>query len=324
MTTNSIPKNQNKDNTSWPGLFPKIGQWYTDIIAAIVDSYWYLVVLLFGPQDKNEAKGNDGLYLAATILNVFLSVFLLAISFAGSFTAATDYAIKNGIDPSVAIWIPVSVDGFILLAVLVSFGASLVGASAGIARLLIFSFTAISVIFNVAHIAKAGNADLQHILLGAIFPVVVFLASEVTSHQISAYIKRKDTLKTNQVLAKEIETLRQEKAILPQEIRQKRQAMLTEAQASVKADIATLDTQRDTLQADVHKIETRLKVLSQKTENIYTTDDLQGAHFLGKNPDATGNEIAAALGRTSATFGNSLKKKLNLILNGAMTNGSSK
>lgn len=322
MTTDIIPENQNKD-TSWPGLFPKVGQWYTCIIAAIVDSYWYLVALLFGPQDKNEAKGNDGLYLAATILSVLLSVFLLAISFAGSFTAATDYATKSGIDPSVAIWIPVSVDGFILLAVLVSFGASLVGASAGAARLLIFSFTAISVIFNVAHIAKADNADLQHILLGAIFPVVVFLASEVTSHQISAYIKRKDALKTNQVLADEIEAMQQEKTLLPQEIDQKRQAMLVEAQSSVKAEIAALDEQRETLQAEVHKAESRLKTLSQKTENIYTADDLQGAHFLGQNPDATGNEIAMALGRRSATFGNSLKKKLNLILNGAMTNGNS-
>lgn len=337
MTSDIIPETRNKD-TSWPGLFPKIGQWYTGIIAAIVGSYWYLVVLLFGPQGKSEAKGNDGLYLAATILSVFLSLFLLIISFAGSFTAATNYATKNGIDPSVAIWIPVSVDGFIFLAVLVSFGASLVGAKAGAARLLIFSFTAISVVFNVAHIlqpkqieinqveirqAQPKKANVQHYLLGAIFPVVVFLASEVTSHQIAAYIRRKDALKTNQALADEIESLQQEKTLLPQEIGQARQAMLTEAQASVKVEITALDEQRETLQAEVYKAESRLKVLSQKTDNIYTTADLQGAHFLGKNPDATGNEIAIALGRTSATFGNSLKKKLNLILNGAMTNGNS-
>lgn len=314
-------RGQNKD-TSWPGLFPWIGQWYTDIITAIVDSYWYLVVLLFGAQDKNEAKGNDGLHLAVTILSVFVSLFLLVISFYGSFTAATDYATKSGIDKSVALWIPVSVDGFIFLAVLVSFGASLIGAKAGIARLLIFVFTIVSVVFNVAHITEITKAEPQHVLLGMIFPVVVLLASEVTAHQIKTYIRRKDTLKTNQVLADEIEAMQQEKTLLPQEIDQKRRTMLGEAQSSVKAEIAVLDEQRNTLQAEVYKTEVRLKTLSQKTENIYTTDDLQGAHFLGQNPDATGNEIAMALGRTSATFGNSLKKKLNLILNGAMTNGN--
>ncbi len=87
-----------------------------------------------------------------------------------------------------------------------------------------------------------------------------------------------------------------------------------------KAD--ELSTYLVKLQAEIEKSESRLKNLSQKTENVYTAADLQGAHFLGQNPDATGQEIAMALGRTSATFGNSLKKKLNLILNGAMTNGS--
>ncbi len=162
------------------------------------------------------------------------------------------------------------------------------------------------------------QADWQHILLGSIFPVVVFLASEVTSHQIAEYIKRKDALKTNQVLADEIEASQQKKAGLAQEIDQARQAMLTEAQTSVRAEISALEEQREALQVEVHKA----KALSQKTEIIYTKDDLRGAHFLGQNPDATGNEIATALGRTSATFGNSLKKKLNLILNGEMTNGN--
>ena len=320
MTTPIIPENQNKD-TSWPGLFPKIGQWYSDILSGIVDSFWSIIVLLFGPQDKGEAKGNDGLYLAATILSVFLSMFLLVISFAGSFTAATDYATKNGIDPSVAIWIPVSVDGFIFLAVLVSFGASLVGASAGIARLLILSFTAISIVFNVEHITKTGNADPQHILLGAIFPVVVFLASEVTSHQISAYIKRKDALKTNQVLAEEIEARQQEIIILPQKIDQNRRSMLAEAQASVKAKMVTLNEQRETLLSDVRRAETRLKTLSQKTENIYTKEDLETAHLLGQNPDVTGVVVGKKLNK-SVTIGNKQKAKIREALNGVITNGS--
>ena len=333
MTTPIIP--QNKD--TFKGILPTIGGWFSDAIGWIASGYWSFIEWLFGPRHQEGSQGNDRLYLTVTRLGVLFSLFLVGVSFFGSYTAARTYAETNGIDPAVAGWIPVSVDGVILLSVLVVFGASLVGAKAGWVRLLIFSFAVISVIFNVAHIiqpkqletnpietkqAQPKKADVQHYLLGAIFPVVVFLASEVTSHQISAYIKRKDALKTNQVLATEIEARQQEMIILPQEIEQKRQAMLAQAQASIKAELAALDEQREGLQAEIHKTEAKLKSLNQKGENVYTEDDLRTAYLLGQNPDVTGSVVGNKLNK-SVTIGNKQKNKVKpIVFNGAMTNGN--
>ncbi len=68
--------------------------------------------------------------------------------------------------------------------------------------------------------------------------------------------------------------------------------------------------------------ELRLKTLSQKTENIYTKEDLETARLLGQNPDVTGAVVGKALDK-SITIGNKQKAKIReALFNGAMTNGT--
>ena len=122
------------------------------------------------------------------------------------------------------------------------------------------------------------------------------------------------------ILAGKINEMRPQVASLHAD--HKAATQLIENVEAKRGEADVLNTYLVKVQTEIEKAESRLKTLNQKTENVYTSDDLKGAHFLGQNPDATGNEIAMALGRTSATFGNSLKKKLNLILNGEITNGN--
>lgn len=311
------------------GLFPAIGDGFTTIIAGIVSMFWSALAFLFGPQGGNKASGNDGLYLAATIISVIVSLFLAAISFYGSFAAASSYAEAHGIAKEVSNWIPIAIDGFVLLGVLVVFGASLVGERVGWVRFLILAFAVVSVVFNVAHIiekqtetSKPFSLEPQHILLGAIFPIIVFLASEVTSKQISAYIERKSSLMTNQLLVKKIADLGKEKQNLVQEIEAKRRVMLADAEESIKAKLDNLSRQHDVLQSEIRKAESKLESLNSQADQVYTSDDILTAHMIGQDPDVSGEKVAVALGRKSYTFGNNMKNRIKPVLNGGLTNGN--
>lgn len=320
MADNILLKSAKKENNNWPGLFPWIGESFTDSVGLIVQGLWLVIGFLFGPQNRQETSGNDSLYLKATIISVCLSLFLAGISFYGSFAAASSYAEAHGIAREVSSWIPIAIDGFVLLGVLVVFGASLVGDQVGWVRFLIFAFAVVSVIFNVAHILEAnGSKDLQaqHVLLGAIFPLIVFLASEVTSKQISAYIERKSGLVTNQALAAEIETRIEEKRGLLDEVETKRRAMLAEAEAEIKAELETLESRRDSLIAEIEQGQRKLRRLQDEVENTVNYDeiDLQITYMLGADPGISGQKVGDFYDK-SATWGNERKKKVSKSLNG--------
>lgn len=308
------------------GLFPTLFRQAEDAGGAIGGFFIAGYRFLFGPSKEIAADGNDKLYLTVTILSVIFSLFLASISFAGSFTAARAYAEAHGIAASVAAWIPVSVDGFILLGILVVFGASLVAAGAGWVRFLIFTFAAISVIFNVTHILETLGGKIliapQHVLLGSIFPVVVFLASEVTSKQITAYIKRRSVLRSNDELMANISSLKRQKRSLAQEIEGKRVKMLAEAEASVKAELIETESKRDSLQAIIGRLETRLKRLNTEVKQAKSLDEktrhlIEVAYWYGDNGGITGSEIGKRIGGKSAQYGNDLKRKVKETLNGA-------
>ena len=121
--------------------------------AAIEHYFWLSVALLFGRRLKSDAEaGSNSLYVTFAVLSVLGSIALTCISFLGSFAAASDYARHHGIDASVANYIPISVDGIIVLSIIVLFSASLGGYSSPWLSLIIIGFRGISIYFNIQHI----------------------------------------------------------------------------------------------------------------------------------------------------------------------------
>ncbi len=294
------------------GLFPAIGQGIARILDLHISLFFKLVVFLFGPRRTQAATlDNDRLYFRFTLISVLASMFLAGVSFTGSYTAARVYAANHGIAEIVASWIPVSVDGFILLGITVVFAASLVGDSAGWVRFLILVFTGISVLFNVAHITETQDTTLQHYLLGAIFPVIVFLSAEVASHQIRAYISRRSSLKSNADIAAEIDILTNRRDNLSAEIEKEIEAERIE----LSATLATIHGQINQAERQLAALKSQAKKAQSETTSA-DQDHIKGAYLIGQNPNITGKELAEALGRTSATFGNTIKSKIKSHVNG--------
>ena len=201
------------------GLFPAIGGVLDSAWRKCSDALLAASAFLFGPRKAESTQdGGEALYRNVTILSVCGALFLACVSFAGSYTAATAYAKNHGISDAVANWIPVSVDGFILLGIFAVFRASLGGENAGWIRFLIFAFTCVSIVFNVAHITETQTATLNHYLLGAIFPAVVFISSEVAAHQITTYTRRHAALKTIDQIHADILRLEMEAAELQAQV----------------------------------------------------------------------------------------------------------
>ena len=294
------------------GLFPASGQVIAKILDWHISQFLKLLIFLFGPKRvQNATLDNDRLYFRFTLISVLASMFLAAVSFVGSYTAARVYAANHGIDATVASWIPVSVDGFILLGITVVFAASLVGDSAGWVRFLILVFTGISVLFNVAHITETQDTTLQHYLLGAIFPVIVFLSAEVASHQIRAYISRRSTLKSNADIAADIAALTDRRDNLSAEIEEETEAK----RIDLASTLATLHDQISQAERQLGTLKDQAKKAQSETD-LGSQDLIRAAYLIGQNTSITGKELAEALGRTSATYGNTIKSKIKSQVNG--------
>lgn len=301
------------------GLLPWVGsrleaggQWVSDWITRIV-------IFLIGPGDHNEADG-DRLYRKLTIISVITSLFLFAISFRGSFAAGWEFAFKNGIDQSVAKWIPVSIDGGIGLMILTIFACSYVGRKCGLIKLAVLVLTGVSIMFNVAHISQGSQADFIHYLLGAIFPLMVFVSSEVTSFQIKGYIDRKRDIQTNARLKGEIDTLTGQLDALEGEIESERLRLQTEAEAATRAHLEQLEQQRADLAAEIESAEGKLQRLEKKIEEaegqLFTAEDLKAAYALGQNPKLSGANVGEIYG-VGQSQGTAKKKAVVNALNGS-------
>ena len=179
------------------GLFPWFGHQINRLVEALAANFVHFIAFLFGPKKQNDDAEHDrnGLYLWSTLASIALSIGLAAVSFLGSFDAASKFAVANGVSEQVAPFVPVSVDGFIVLSIIVIFASSMGGYSAKWIRLALLIATGVSIFFNVAHVAES-NRDLTHVLLGAVFPVIVFMATEISAFQIKAYVVRRSLIKT--------------------------------------------------------------------------------------------------------------------------------
>lgn len=297
------------------GLFPTIGDQLAHFAAWLLTQFAGVKAVLFGQPEQTGGDGNDRIYKNVTVASVIISMLLSILSFLGSYTAVTAFAINNGIDPAVAAWIAVSIDGFIILGIVVIFGASLVGARVGWVKVVVFACTMISVNFNIAHITTT-YTEWEHYLLGAVFPLVVYGSAEITSRQIRHYITRCGSLKTNDQLSTQITTLKTQQASLSTDIETERVQLLAAAQRSVSEAVAELEEHRNTLTSQNEAAGRRLKKLkagaaSLTTQTDITTEDLQIAIWIGQA--LTNDEIGERLGKSVTTGSNKRRRVMQRI-----------
>lgn len=306
-------------NIKTRGLFPAIGDQFNRLGAWLLTQFASVKAFLFGKPEQSSADGNDRIYKNVTVASVIISMLLSILSFLGSYTAVTAFAILNGIDPAVAAWIAVSIDGFIILGIVVIFGASLVGARVGWVKAVVFACTMISVNFNIAHITTT-YTEWEHYLLGAVFPLVVYGSAEITSRQIRYYITRRGSLKTNDQLSASIAGLETQQATLGADIETERAQLLAAAQRSVNEAVLELEEHRIALISQNESAARRLVNLKTEAKKIaaqtdITHDDLLLAYHLGENPALT-NEDAGSIFSMSGATGGKRKARVKAILNG--------
>lgn len=306
-------------NIKTRGLFPLIGDQFDKFGTWLLAQFASVKAFLFGqPEHGSDGESNDRLYKFVTIASVTISMFLIAINLIGSFTAMRSFAEENGIASSVAMWIPIAVDGFVSLGILVIFGASLVGNRVGWVKLVVFVCMILSAFFNVEHVS-ADQKNLEHLLLGSIFPLGVYLTSEITAGQIRHYITRRGSLLTNAQLSTQITALETQQATLGAEIETEQAQLLTAARRSVGEAVAELEERRAALTSQNEGAARRLKKLkaniSAATQTNITTEDIQIALWIGQDSAISGREIGERLKKSSQT-GITKKNRVKGILNG--------
>ncbi len=306
-------------NIKHRGLFPTIGDQFAHFAAWLLTQFVGVKAFLFGQAEHgSDGESNDRLYKFVTVASVTISVTLIAINLIGSFTAMRSFAENNGIASSVAMWIPIAIDGFVSLGILVIFGASLVGNRVGWVKLVVFICMILSAFFNVEHILT-DQKNLAHYLLGSIFPLGVYLTSEITAGQIRHYISRCGSLKTNDQLSAQIDTLETQQATLSAEIEIERAQLLAAAQRSVGEAVAELEERRAALTSQNEGAARRLKKLKASieaaTQTNITTEDIQIALWIGQDNAISGREIGERLKKSPQT-GITKKNRVKGILNG--------
>ncbi len=271
------------------GVFPLIKLGLMRFGDLLSNAFWLLAALLFGKRiDTKPDKASGSLYVVSSIVSVIGTVALVAVSFSGSFSAASDFAQTNGIDAHVASSIPIAVDGLIVLCILAIFSASLGGYSAGWLSLVVLVFTGISIYFNVRHMPE-GVATVDRYLLGGAFPVIVFLASESTSWQIRKAVAFVQTLKTFQQLVVSVGKLKDNEAQAGASIKSLgEQAKATKAQienyqktlTNLERDLIILAVSADASESNSETIERRVQIIRIK-ESAPKTTQAQLAEMIG-------------------------------------------
>ncbi len=256
------------------GIFPLIKTSIVRLGIEIGKGFWFIIALLFGKRKQmNQEAVSGSLYVATSVLSVIGTIALVYVSFTGSFAAASDFAYKNGIDLSVANYIPIAVDGLIVLCILAIFSASLGGYSAAWLSGVVLIFTALSIYFNVQHIPENVSA-VNRYLLGGAFPVIVFLASESTSWQIKKAVSFVQTMKTYSQLVEMVTSLRTEKTELSAVIEEQRVEegekgdlikQYRDTIASLELDLAILAVSQDASEDNGDVIRRRVAILRAKS-----------------------------------------------------------
>jgi len=290
------------------GLFPLAGQYFNDAIKAISHSLWKVTVFLFGPRKEIAELTSEELnrlYLRLTI-TTGLSTFGIAIAaFVGNFKLIANLAFEHGIDYPMAYLIPIVLDSFVMISIGIVLGAALVGQKVKVIKLLVLMSSLTGVYFNVAHVLSGtAEINLMIILLHSILGLFLYLTVEVTAFQITNYIKRRAMLKTNEVLRSEIDALNMQRDDLKDQV----QAEYDDLSASVLQPILS--------QVAMAKEELN-QIKKVSVAKGFTEDDIKAAFLLGQNPKATGKNVGLLVDKSEAS-GNSIKRKIKPIINGAM------
>ena len=118
------------------------------------------------------------------ITNGLLTFFLAGCAFILSYDALRQVALAAGVNAWLAYVWPLTIDAFMAAACLTTLRASLQGERALFAQVLVFGFTALSIVLNIGHISPL----LPAWAIWAIPPASFFLAVELLTSQMRGAI----------------------------------------------------------------------------------------------------------------------------------------
>ena len=184
------------------------------------------VALLWGQrQETLSAVIADETFINRLIDRVYYGLWILVvISFVGSFLASRAFAEEHGITPYIAWAIPISVDGITVLCMIALVIRAAMGQSYPLARIGMVVSLMVSVIFNVWELGSKQDALLWvHILLGIVFPGVVWFGTELITDLTKEKVIRSGAIKTLDQVRQETERLEGVKVSLEEEIQRLKQ-----------------------------------------------------------------------------------------------------
>lgn len=211
-----------------------------------------------------------------------LAIIIAIFSFAGTYKASSEYAIKHGFGIA-SYFIPISVDLIVVMLGLVTLAYSFTGSKKpGYVGLGIIISVLISGYFNVQHAYEMGDAQgFETFLLGAIFPVSLGVSIELVATLIIFRVKRTTLIDTNEQLQNQIDCLQNELESLQGEISNEKEVLanLIQKVASRKEqskkpvtkqdeEISTKDKVADLLEVDM-EVKDIAKALKVSTQTVY-------------------------------------------------------
>ncbi len=293
------------------GLFPLFGEYLNKAIKTISDGLQLSVIFLLGPRGSNSAMDElDKWYIRVTVASGIGTFLLAGVAFWGNFKLVADLAYANGIPYPMAYLIPLALDGFVIISIFIVLGAALVGEKASMIKFLVFLSSLTGIYFNIANVIATGELALMSLLLHSVLGAMLYLAVEVTAHQITSFIRRKSALRTNEKLQDDIAEMETRKINLENEVDQEYNRLLDEAKQNMQPILDQIEAAKDELSRVVAQVEKE-----SKREDSYTPDDIKTAYLLGQDKNTTGKTVAKIIGKSEA-HSNSLKRKIKPLLNG--------
>lgn len=235
-------------------------------------------------------------------------VFLVALgSFALSYTALKDLAIRNGINGSLAYIWPLLIDLALIVFSLSVVNSYLQSESTKKQWLLVGGYTIATIGFNIAH----APSNLQAQIVAAIAPVSLFFSFELLMHQLRSGVKRSSLVQSiaqleqsfeqqRSTLEAELNNMRSSVQELSQEIEQKR-SIVVQLQDEIK---------------ELERSKMAVKIVQHDVLNEVNTDKLNAKeqalnvllNFYRSNPHATLNEAGTVIERSKGTVSNYLNE----------------
>ena len=208
------------------GIINLIGSYVSTGMTWLLDICKQGVALLWGQrQETLSAVIADETFINRLIDRVYYGLWILVvISFVGSFLASRAFAEEHGITPHIAWAIPISVDGITVLCMIALVIRAAMGQSYPLARIGMVVSLMISVIFNVWELGSKQDAILWvHVLLGIVFPGVVWFGTELITDLTKEKVIRSGAIETLDQIRQETMHLEGVKESLEVEIQRLKQ-----------------------------------------------------------------------------------------------------